>query len=293
MNTKLRPSPTLWMAFAVFAGIALLLQTVSVLTDYEAATDYFRRGAVLPTIACISALLAVACGTAAAILSKENLASSPYTEDRPHFPFSAIGYLIAGIGLTAIGKDVPALLAEAQKEQNTTPSLLALLAGISFLIAAVFAILTAFPQCRRYGNVLSTVGFFAVFGTILVNAYYYFDMTVEMNAPLKVAVQIGLLCVMLGITGELRYLLKIPMPRTYRMLLSWTLSAGALSSLPVLVAYLSGKMIRADYLFGALLILFYTIEAALSLCRLLCRSNENDRPDEPLPTDTAEGGIKE
>jgi hypothetical protein len=82
------------------------------------------------------------------------------------------------------------------------------------------------------------IGFSAVIVCILFNGYFYFDSTLEMNAPLKVTVQLGFLAAMIYFISEIRALLGITLPRVYLLANACTVGFGALSSIPVTLAYL-------------------------------------------------------
>ena len=80
-----------------------------------------------------------------------------------------------------------------------------------------------------------------------------------MNAPLKTTLQVSLLFLMLYQTAELRFLLGKPQPRLYLTLSAWALAFGCLSSIPLAVAFFTGRLTRLDYVSGGLLLLCATV----------------------------------
>ena len=153
-----------------------------------------------------------------------------------------------------------------------------------FVLASVYHLCLAFGWIKnQYAIALS--GFSTVIGCILLCGYYYFDATLEMNAPLKVSVLTGLLFAMMLYTGEIRVLIGTPMPRAHLLFSVCTLGLGSLSALPIPVAYLAGKFDRLanvktnrfmiahfshpEYLVGAVVLLGICITAAWRICKIL------------------------
>ena len=106
----------------------------------------------------------------------------------------------------------------------------------------------------EHTSAVTVLGFFAVAACILLNAYYYFDFSIEMNAPIKITVQLAILLIMLLFTGDLRFILGIPKPKTHLVLHAWASALGSLSAVSLPLALLCGMDIRADYVVGAILI---------------------------------------
>lgn len=265
MKSNIRLSSDLRTAFAVCSALAAILQTLAVLISYDPTANYFQRGAILPTLAVSLAIAGTVCGTLAARMTDTTtLNDSPFSESIV-IPYAAIGFLLTAIVLPF----------NAPTERMT----LTLVTSVFLVLAALFHIFLCIPSIRqKHATALSFLGYAAILGCILAMAYFYFDVSVEMNAPLKVAVQTGLITSMLGYVGELRYLLEKPMPRMYLTVLSWAISLGSLSAIAVPVAMIAKKLPRIDYASGALLVLCIVTTQILRMRTLLHvpNTNEND-----------------
>lgn len=226
------------------ALIAAVLQTLSYLFYYtEPEAHYFRAGALLPILSTAFAIFAVVLGTVWALLLPKK--AEPVPIDR--FP---LAFLPCALGFFASG--VFFLPTE-------------LLAAVLLLLGGVFALLLCFPFGARSVNLTALFGFLAILSIIYLNGVFYFDASLEMNAPLKTSVQVASLSGMVYLTGELRALLKISMPRTYRALGFLVIGTSALTAIPVPVAFLCGKTERIDFLAGAILSIGFLLTAAIRL----------------------------
>ena len=105
----------------------------------------------------------------------------------------------------------------------------------------------------------------------------YFDASLEMNAPLKVATQSALLPLMLYFTTELRYLLGREIPRLYLALALGSVAASSLCVFAVPLASFIGALNNSNCLAAALIVLGANITILLRLKRYL---QPNPSPDE-------------
>ena len=239
------------------AGVAAVVQTVAIVTVYDNGTNYFLNSAVLPTVALAIALLACAAGIVAAILSPAfdgqatvfsvRLAPSPAT----------VGFLISAAFV---------LFYRTKTAQPTV----GLAAALLLLCGMVYTLLVSVPAWRQSKNRALCFGMLGILGTILLNAYYYFDVSIEMNAPIKVTTQMG----------ELRFLLGTQKPRVFVALATALASIGSLCSFSLLVAFFLGKTDRADYVAGALLVLCILLSALLRVRTLYASPEASQNADE-------------
>ena len=257
MKSKTQIAHLLRKISFVATVIAAILQAVAMFTEFEPNTNYFYSGAILPTVACVFAVLGALLGTVAALLIPAKLLrGSIFRNSRSVLPPSAIGFLLAGV----------LLLATARGTLGTATAL-------PVLIATAYAAMSGTPHMRAdYKVTVVLLGFVAVAACITLNAYYYFDFSIEMNSPIKVAVQLAILLTMLALTGELRFILGIEKPRTQLILFAWVQSMGALSSVALPLAFLLGVDIRADYVAGAILVLAVTVTQYLQTRQLISSS---------------------
>lgn len=266
----------LWLTAGIFSVAAAILQTIAVLAAYESGTNYLITASPLPAIAVVCALIAAVVGTVAALRTDASETGAPFS----HLPLPAP---------TAIGFAAAAVAVALTKHTMTNKLVIPL--TVAFLgIAALYSILVQFSALRTRRVLVTLTGFGAILSCILINAYYYFDISVEMNAPLKTSTQTALLFLMLYLTAEVRYLLDAAQPRTYLMLSAWTLAFGALAAIPLPVAYLTGRLDRLDYAAGGLLVLCAGAMILIRLYRFFRPLPEaepiNAEADAPSLTDT-------
>lgn len=212
------------LAAYVIAIAVTVLQSAAYALSYEAPkANYFTAGEPLPIIATVLALLGTLGGIALlALLPKKT--KHDVTLPTPLASIaSALGFL---------GGSVTLFLSSNTKLSRATAILL--------LVATAYSLLIAFAK-KLDPAIKALVGFGTVLSCILLAAIYYFDKTLEMNAPVKLSAMIGLLAVMLYHTAELRCLLDKATPRLHRALSVILLSIGALSAIPFPVAMLLGK----------------------------------------------------
>lgn len=245
-------------------GVISLLQILAYLLEYEApVANYFSFGAIFPNLTLVLTILIVLAGSLLTLLIPKNRLQIHAIPVRAASIPAAAGFL-AGAVILALSA-------------TTAASRIAM---ILLLLGAAYAVLS-YCFSERDPAVTALFGFAAVFGCILLDALYYFDNSLEMNAPVKVTVIIGVLCVMLYHTGEIRILLGKSAPRLYMMLCIWLLGVGGLVALPIPVAALAGvfarttspsnapllaqQMYHPEYLAGALIVLGTAVSAGIRL----------------------------
>lgn len=268
---KILSLPYLRLGFLIFSSMAAVLQLIAAIAVLEKNSNYFASSSPLPILAVACALLGAACGTLAAYKTNcADLEKEPFSASALPSHLSAVGFLAVAV-----------LFAQKSLTQaNTLTSLITLVS----LVAAVYAFLSAFSVvARKSRTLLALLGFAAVLSCILANAYYYFDATMEMNAPFKVSLQTALLCASLYFTGEIRFHLKRKQPRFFLVLATWTVALGALSAPAIPIAFLIGRMDRADYAVGALSVLLLAVSAGMRMHALL-HPQRFDNEDEDAPS---------
>ena len=218
----------------LFIGISAVLLTLAMLISYEPTTGYFPSASQLPLLAVIFSVLGAVCGSAWAFTAiPAKIAASPFY--RPAALVSFIGFLLCGM----------LLLLHTQ----------AYLSALFFFFAALYAFLSGTSAVRQSTILLAGFGFLTVIACALGNVYCYFDISLEMNAPVKVFLQTALLFSMIYYTGEVRFLLGREKKRFYLIIAFCALAASFPCAIAFLVAYLQGTLLRTDYL-------------ALSVCAL-------------------------
>ncbi len=243
---------TVFLSLGLLSALCIIaaaaLQTVAMFLSYETETHYFAPDAPLPVVAVVCALLAAVLGIVIAFLvPKAELSPSPFS-DRilPSMP-AAFGCVICGSAFLGASGG------------------LGKLGAIALLIAAIGFVLCGSPLRHSIPNIIALLGFAPVIGCALINAYYYFDVSIEMNAPVKVMLQTALLFSMLYFTAELRFLIGRARPTLYLILAFCSASACSLCAVSVPVAYAAGLLTRLDYVLSA----FFALGTAITiLCRV-------------------------
>ncbi len=269
---------SLALKYAAYAAIFLgaILEVAAMLTAYEPTAHYFKADAPLPLLALISVTLGALCGIASALFSdKQSLTGTPF-----HSPVAAlitcVGFLLGGVLMLLIA--------------STT---LSFLTSLLFLLSALYAFLGATSLATKKPSALALLGFLTVAACAVGNVYCYFDVSLEMNAPVKLAIQMALLFSMLYFTGELRFLLGRAKIRLYLILSYCAMAACALCALAIPVSYFRGILPRYDYYalsivaLGILVSIPWKIRA-LSLTRAIPTDS-----NEPTDTDENEGDADE
>lgn len=229
------------------------LQTIAYLTDYDQSANYFFAGSSLVTVTTVLTLVGIAAAIALVCLLPKEILSTEQLPCRPASLVPTVGTLSSAI-----------LFLFFARNQALLPAVF-----LSLLLTVAYNTLLCIPAMDKKRSSIALLGYVAVFANALTTIYYYFDMTVEMNAPVKVSLQLGLLFSMLYYTGELRYLLGVARPRFFLMLSLWMSVVGALTVIPIPIAYFAGILNRTDYLAGAILILGVTIAAFVRAASIL------------------------
>lgn len=244
-------------------GIPLvaLLQELAVLLSYDVATNYFAPNALLPALAnALTAALFVVAIFCALITEKPLPSASPFGSQMWVAIPAALGFGISGIflALDFFNKNV----------------ILSLVTAIFLLLSAAYVLLS------ETDHKSTLLGFTPPIACALLIGILYFDASLEMNAPMKVAVQCALLPLMLYFTTELRYLLGRELPRLYSALALGSLAASSLCILTVPVASITNRLENTYCLISAIAVIGINATVALRQWRYLqtpdLTSHEND-----------------
>lgn len=233
----------------VAALAATFFMVLGVLLSYEEGTNYFEANAIIPLLATIWAFLSLASAVAFALLvpKEETLSKFPFGANLLVALPASLGFAISGIFL---------VLNFAQSR-----SYLALAAAVALLLAALHVLLLEAGYCVK------ALGFIPPVACALLVCILYFDTSMEMNAPLKVASQCALIPLMLYFTAELRYLLDRALPRLYLALALASIALSSLCTLAVPVAVFAGLLDNANCLAAAIAVLGANLTVFLKLKR--------------------------
>lgn len=251
------------LRIVLLAGVpvAALVHEIAVLLSYDAGTNYFVANSPLPVLANALTVALFAIAILCALVDEKPLPqSSPFGAQIWVAIPAAIGFAVGGIFLL-----VDFFL-------NRAP--LSLVASL-FLLLSLAHVLLSETEHRK-----AILGFFPPLACALLVCILYFDTSMEMNAPLKLAVQLSLLPLMLYFTTELRYLLGRELPRLYCALSLGSLAASSLCILTVPVASITGRLENVYCLIAALTVIGINATVALRQWRYLqtpkTPSPEND-----------------
>lgn len=240
----------------LFALVPLcaILHLLAVLLSFDKGSNYFLPDAPLPLVANALTLLAVAIAIASAIAEgKQKTASSPLGAEL------AVA-LPAALGFTATAL---LLLPDFFAKDN----LLLLITALLLLLSAASVLL--FESSAQKQSFTALLGFAPPLACALLVGVLYFDVSLEMNAPLKVATQCALLPLMLYFTAELRYLLGRELPRLYLALALICPATSTLCILSVPAASIAGFLHNTHCTAAVLTVAGLNITVLLRLKRFL------------------------
>ena len=247
-------------ALIVGIPLAALLQELAVLLSYDSETNYFSANAPLPVLAnVLTAAMFVLAVICALIAEKPLATATPFGSQVWIAIPAAVGFGVSGIYL----------LIDFFNKQIT----LSLVAAIVLLLSAAYTLLS------ETKNKNALLGFTPPIACALLIGLLYFDTSLEMNAPMKVAVQCALIPLMLYFTAELRYLLGRELPRLYSALALGSLAASSLCILTVPVASITGRLENAYCLISAIAVIGINATVALRQWRYL-QTPDLTSPDE-------------
>ncbi len=238
--------------------LAALLQELAVLLSYDSESHYFAANAPLPILANVLTVAMFVLAVVCALVTEKPLNdASPFGSQIWVAIPAAIGFGVGGIYLLI--------------DFFIKQTVLSLVAAIVLLLSAAYTLLS------ETKNKNALLGFTPPIACALLIGLLYFDTSLEMNAPMKVAVQCALIPLMLYFTAELRYLLGRELPRLYSALALGSLAASSLCILTVPVASITGRLENAYCLISAIAVIGINVTVALRQWRYL------QTPDLPSP----------
>lgn len=266
MKKRLCSPQFYFLCALVSAFVACVVQIFAYQSAYgKSLENYFSAASPLPKIATIFSILCCALGVVAIFLSNRDQLEEENSETALSSLPAAVGFL-AGAVLMLLSN-------------NTT--LTYVIAGCFFL-ASIYNVLLAFRLIED-SAIIALIGFFSIIGCILLIGYFYFDTSLEMNAPVKISALVALLFTALSYTYEVKALLGTPLPRISSLLTVCAAGIGSLTSLPLTLAYLffhcfdqSGIYANSalpfehpEYLACSLILIGVCTTAVWRICRLI------------------------
>ncbi len=234
------------LCFLISTAITLLgtiLRTVCMLTCFEASVGYYREGLLNTVCNALYAVAIVAAVIGAGLVPKGTLPTEWRIRGR-YLPAVLLGTSLALFTVSAFffrnGIRTGTLL--------WFPLILGLLSSTYFFLSA--------SRAGRYPDWLSLLGFLPVIWCVAAIAETYADPYTAMNSPIKIALQMGLLGLMIMVLSELRFRLGKALPRLAVACLSIGSFTCLIAAIPVLVGTALGTLKNILQLLYAVVLLF-------------------------------------
>ena len=262
---------------AALTLLGVALRSVCMLCCFDADIGYFTEG---PLPALSNALYFAAVLTPAlcmAFTPKDTLPTELHTPGR------ASAAILTGLALVAFTV-VALLICFPARKSNTL-----LVSSLLGLPASAYYFLSA-RRDGRYPDWLSCLGFLPAVWSIAGVADTYFDLHTAMNSPDKIALQLGLVGVMMITLAELRFRLTgRTMPRYSVVLLSIGAYTCLVGSIPLLAAMCAGTARHLRHALYALVLLCAGIYGFCLLLRYIVSPAPSEAPAKlPDTPNTAE-----
>lgn len=254
----------LWAVLVLVAAFsAAVLRTAAILLSYDAEIGYFARGTALPVLAdvvCIIGTLAAVgfaffcCPHGRAVYNVGARDSAPVYFATAYAAFVMLGTFMHELWRCLSERTAASYFEKAAAVDNAYTARSLRIQGVLIIIGIIASAISAiYFFCRLSGKGWREwyviLGFAPGLRGVSGMATIYFDMTVEMNSPNKMLLQLALISVMLYFLLELRMLLgeKKARPRAYAAvgLAATVLTAAA--SVSLIAAYFAGQVSNAYF----------------------------------------------
>ena len=259
-------TPQFYLFCAVISAlIACIAQSIAYFKAYGSPlANYFSAASPLPKIAIGFSILACLLGIAAVCLyNKEEIPAHSPIGDLSSIP-AAVGFLFGTVLMLM---------------SNNTKLTYAIV--LFFLLATIYQALLSF-RIINDPAIIALIGFANVIGCILLVGYFYFDPSMEMNAPVKISALMGILFTALYYTYEIKALLGNPLPKLFTLLTVCVTGIGVLASFPLTLAYLffhcfdqiyTHSFEHPEYLACSLILIGVCTSAVWRLCKIINSKN--------------------
>lgn len=228
--------------------VAIVLRFLNLAFFFDSSIHYYRPDSLLPILEWV----VLTAGTAfAAVISFLSLRRLPiFAEEKQPRPVKAFA-IVAAVGFLVL----------AASTLGTTGSLISTLLSMG---ACLYFLLIFGNQTKPLPLTLS--GLCVIVRLLWVLAESYFDVTVPMNSPNKLILELACLSGMLFLVEELRTLISKARPALYPFSLGVTVLLTGTASIPSLLGHFAKVIDLSDLLAAnvALLTLFL-----YAVCRLL------------------------
>lgn len=254
----------LWAVLVLFAALAAaVLRTAAILFSYDAEIGYFARGTALPVLADVTCIVGTVAAIGFAFFCRPRCraiynagarASAPVYFATAYAAFVMLGTFMHELWRCLSERTAASNFEKAAAVDNAYTARSLRIQGVLIIIGIIASAVSAvYFFCRLSGKGWREwyviLGFAPGMRGVAGMATIYFDMTVEMNSPNKMLLQLALISVMLYFLLELRMLLgeKKARPRAYAAvgLAATVLTAAA--SVSLIAAYFAGQVSNAYF----------------------------------------------
>lgn len=272
---------------AVLCGgvAATVLRALSLFFFYDADIGYYQHGSVIPAVAnALLAILALFAALSCFLLGKNAPRAEKYTvSGKCSAVFAALAFAAVAVeaGLSSYE------LLKIYDISDMTPAVLLinLLILVTPIAACAYFVLYALGRLSPAFALMG--GFCAVIYFVILLASSYFDISIQMNAPEKLASHLCCVCALLLILNEMRVMCGAQKKAFYLFSVSFSAIALNACALPTAIASLAGVFTGgvitppdpSAYVFFAL--------GIFSVIRLIMLEPENDAEEKEEQNDAS------
>lgn len=246
---------------------SVILRTAAIFWDFDAEIGYFNNG-ILSLLGTVLPIISIIALIFLAFFLRPVTASTEMCCRFGRRVYILISSIV--ILLISVVFEIFNLL---QFSRNGSIDLLLFITGIP---AAAYYLLAFLDNDRRkiFRPVAVMLGFFVIFWALLAIGYTYFDNFVQMNSPIKLIIQFGLISVMFSTLSDLRVLLGRPCPRSAILSNSLTMFLGYTAAFPIILRSFKSRLSDPHYSLMALALLWFAVFSVNRLADYIV-SNKN------------------
>jgi hypothetical protein len=254
--------------------VAALLGVLSAVFAFDATVEYFDKGSPLYIVSVVMIAVSAVASVVTGILYRSKItleADFAKKSEKVSFGVGAalIAYTVFTLYEFRLNKDTFALI------------------GIALGAISAIYFLGSFIGSKKRSGYSMLGGFVTVFWCTYVIAINYFDVYTTLNNPLKVAIQIALLAVMLCLLCEFRARLGDARGALHMTLTLITGSLCLYAALPALTCTVNGKTANLRYAFASIVLLAFAAYA-IRTSMLFVQASDKDFCSYPKITDIAD-----
>ena len=283
MNPSRRCPSAVLIITALFTLAATVCHTVILLTAFDTAVGHYNDTPLSTVLLAIIAL-AVTVAVVGAIATPKNALPTVWSAN-------LIGDAATRVPMILfIFAGAMALAPFVNSEGGSMINVLLFASGI---LSAIYFALASSRTKKEIAGTVTALGFAPLVWSMLAVAETYLDNGIAMNSPVKIAVQLGFLSVMLLATAELRFRLGKAAPRlalAFHWLAAFFCIGGGF---PVLIASAVGVLTNATYAVYAAAVFAMGVYALIRAVAYVYHPDEGETPaveiaDSEIETPVAE-----